>query len=161
SVLTELGPDAEAIRESDRAAILFDLGLAALQVDGCVRVSDPVVVAQLRMHCGKGLLESDNPSMGVILGASPPRVFISRVGRVEVSKPIPPTNGRSPDGPHTDVQQKLLRTGRPHAATEPVPEGWVPCAHFYPAHPTKDALGALRPYEQRHYTAFQDLMQAF
>src|SRR5262249_7695980 len=63
SVLTELGPDAEAIRESDRAAILFDLGLAALQVDGCVRVSDPVVVAQLRMHCGKGLLESNNPSM--------------------------------------------------------------------------------------------------
>ena len=161
SVLTELGPDAEAIRETDRAAILFDLGLDTVQVDACVRVSDPKVVEQLRMHCGRGLLEPDNPAMGVILAASPPRVFISRVGRVEVFQPIPPANGKSPEGPHTHVLPKLLRNRRTHAATEPVPEGWVPCAHFYPAHPMKDALGMRRPYEQRHYDAFQDLMHAF
>ena len=161
SVLTEVGPDAEAIRESDRAAILFDLGLDALQVDACVRVSDPDVARDLRACCGKGLLEPNNPAMGLVLAASPPRVFISRVGRVEVFQPIPPANGKSPEGPHTHVLPRLLRSGRTHAATEPVPEGWVPCAHFYPAHPTKDALGALRPYEQRHYDAFRDLMQAF
>ncbi len=40
-VLTELGPDREALRESDREAVLFDLGLGALQVDACIRVSDP------------------------------------------------------------------------------------------------------------------------
>jgi hypothetical protein len=161
SALTELGPDAEAIRETDRAAILFDLGLDTIQVDACVRVSDPDVARELRACCGKGLLEPDNLGMGVILAASPPRVFISRVGRVEVFQPIPPANGKSPEGPHTHVLPRLLRSRRTHAATEAVPEGWVPCTHFYPAHPTKDALGARRPYEQRHYDAFQDLMRVF
>ena len=52
SVLTEIGPDAGALRAADRGAALFDLGIDALQVDVCVRVSDPQVAAQLRAHCG-------------------------------------------------------------------------------------------------------------
>jgi hypothetical protein len=160
-VLTELGPDAKALRETDRAAVLFDLGLDTMQVDACVRVSDPDVVGELRTYCGKALFEPNNPAMGVILAASPHRVFISRVGRVEVFQPIPPANGKSPEGPHTHVLPKLLRSRRTHSATEPVPEGWVPCAHFYPAHPMKDALGVRRPYEVRNYGAFQHLMHAF
>ena len=52
TVLTELGADSDALRERDRDAILFDLGLGALQVDCCVRVADPEVAAQLRAHCG-------------------------------------------------------------------------------------------------------------
>ena len=52
TVLTELGADARALRERDRDAVLFDLGLGALQVDCCVRIADPEVAAQLRAHCG-------------------------------------------------------------------------------------------------------------
>jgi len=37
SVLTEVGPDRDALRAEDRSAVLFDLGLGALQVDVCVR----------------------------------------------------------------------------------------------------------------------------
>lgn len=37
-VLTELGPDTEALRARDRDAILFDMGLGQLQVDFCIRV---------------------------------------------------------------------------------------------------------------------------
>jgi hypothetical protein len=45
TVITALGPDVEALRSEDRAAVLFDLGLGALQVDACVRLSDPEVTA--------------------------------------------------------------------------------------------------------------------
>jgi hypothetical protein len=99
--------------------------------------------------------------MGMILALNPPRVFISRLGRVEVFQPIPPANGKSPTGPHTHVLPELLRLRRTHAATEPIPDGWVPCAHFYPAHPVKDANGVPRSYVSRHHDAFQALLRAF
>src|SRR5262249_47282290 len=41
TVLTELGPDTRAVRPQDRNAILFDLGLGAIQVDGYIRTDDP------------------------------------------------------------------------------------------------------------------------
>jgi uncharacterized protein DUF6925 len=136
TVLTELGPDEDALRARDRDAILFDLGLGALQVDCCVRVADPDVARQLRAHCGRPVF--DSPAMGVIVPASPHRVFMSRVGRIEVFQPIPPPHGKSPDGPHTHVLPELLRQRRTHAATEPIPEGLVPCAHIYPAQAASD-----------------------
>ena len=37
----------------------------------------------------------------------------------------------------------------------------MPCAHFYPAHPMKDAFGAGRSYEGRYHTAFQDSLFRF
>ena len=121
----------------------------------------PDVVERLRRCCGRRAFDPGSPAMGAILAASPHRVFMSRVGRVEVFQPIPPANGKSPEGPHTHVLPKLLRHGRTHSATEPIPEGWVPCAHFYPAHPMKDAFGAGRPYKSRYHSAFQDLMRRF
>jgi hypothetical protein len=131
AVLTEIGPDAQALRERDSDAILFDLGLDALQIDACVRVSDAGVIADLRAHTGRALLEPGNPAMGVILAADPHRVFISRMGRIEVFQPIPSAHGQSPDGPHTHVLPDLLRQKRTHAAAEPIPAGFVPCAHLY------------------------------
>ena len=140
TVLTELGSDGDALHERDRDAVLFDLGLGARQVDCCVRVGDPEVAALLRAHCGQPVFGS--PAMGIILAANPHRVFLSRLGRVEVFQPIPPPDGKSPDGPHTHVLPGLLRHRRTHAATEPIPDGLIPCAHVYPPHPAKDAHGA-------------------
>jgi hypothetical protein len=161
AVLTELGPDADAIRAADRDAILFDIGLDVVQADICVRIRDRDVVDRLRACVGQPAFAHGNPAMGIILAANPHRVFISRVGRIEVYAPIPPADGTSPEGPHTHVLPKLLRHRRTHAATEPVPDGWVPCAHFYPAHPAKDANGRQRPYEARHHDAFQAMLQTF
>jgi hypothetical protein len=161
NVLTELGPDAGALRAQDRGAILFDLGLGALQADVCVRVSDPDVAAQLRAHAGAKLFEAGNPAMAIILAASPHRVFVSRVGRVEVFQPIPPSNGKSPEGPHTHVLPNLLQHGRTHAATEPIPDGWVPCAHLYPPHPARDGLGNSRPFDSARHDAFQAILHMF
>jgi hypothetical protein len=159
--LTALGPDTEALREQDREAVLFDLGLVTLQVDACVRVADPKVIAELLPHVGRSLFEPGNPAMMIILGASPHRVFISRLGRIEVFQPIPPADGKSPNGPHTHVLPKLLRLRRTHAATEPVPDGFVPCAHLYPAHPTRDAFGRGRPFDGGRHAAFQSILSAF
>ncbi len=99
-----------------------------------------------------------NDAMRTIMAANPHRVFISRVGRAEVFQPIPPPGGKSPDGPHTHVLPKLLAHGRTHAATEPLPEHWVPCAHLYPPHPLRDQLGRTRPFRRDHHEAFQLLL---
>ena len=120
-VLTELGTDTQSLRDCDRDAILFDLGLAAHQIDACVRVSDPAVVADLRACSGRNVFEAGNPAMRVIVSASPHRVFVSRIGRIEVFQPIPPPGGSSPEGPHTHVLPKLLQHRRTHPATEQVP----------------------------------------
>jgi hypothetical protein len=156
--LTELGPDADALRAEDRDGVLFDLGLDALQADLCVRIADARPVAGLREHAGRSVFEPGNPAMGMILAASPHRVFISRVGRVEVYQPIPAVGGKSPDGPHTHVLPRLLKSRRTHPATEPVPDGWIPCAHFYPAHPAKDDMGNSRPFDQARHDHFQQLL---
>jgi hypothetical protein len=160
SALTELGPDRDALRPEDRGSILFDLGLGALQADFCVRIGDPSLATRLRELTGRAVFEHSNPAMGMILAADPPRVFISRLGRIEVYQPIPPPTGKSPEGPHTHVLPKLLRSGRTHPATEPIPGGWIPCAHIYPPHPARDGIGEPRPFDAARYRSFQLTMES-
>jgi hypothetical protein len=160
AALMDIGPDHQAPREEDREAILFDLGLGALQADFCVRIGDHGLAARLREYAGRSLFEPGNPAMAMILAANPHRVFISRLGRIEVYQPIPPPSGKSPEGPHTHVLPRLLQSRRTHPATEPVPEGWIPCAHLYPPHPARDGLGAARPFDATHHHAFQRMMAA-
>ena len=161
TVLTELGPDIEALRKGDRNGILFDLGLGTLQIDACIRVAADDVVTELRTRTGKSVFAPDSDAMRIILTANPHRVFISRIGRAEVFQPIPPPGGKSPDGPHTHVLPKLLAHRRTHAATEPLPEGWVPCAHLYPAHPLRDQLGRKRVFDLDCHAAFQALLERY
>ena len=161
AVVSELGPDADALREEDRDAVLFDLGLAAVQTDLCVRPRDPRLVKQLRTGCGRSLFDPGNPAMALILEASPHRVFMSRLGRIEVYQPIPAADAKSPNGPHTHVLPRLLQHKRTHAATEPIPDGWIPCAHLYPAHPARDAVGDPRPFDVGRHEAFQDILHKF
>jgi hypothetical protein len=158
TVLTELDADQSALRPQDRESILFDLGLGALQTDLCVRIGDRDTAAQLRSHCGRPVFDPANPAMGLLLAANPHRVFISRVGRIEVYQPIPPPSGKSPDGPHTHVLPKLLKSGRTHAATEPIPQGWIPCAHLYPGHPARDESG---PFDVASHDSFQRTIERF
>jgi hypothetical protein len=125
TALTEIGPDRDALRAQDRSAPLFDLGLGTLQLNACIRSDDADVVAALKKWTGRSLFEPGNGAMGVVLAANPHRVFESRLGRVEVYQPIPPPDGKSPEGPHTHVLSRLLRHKRTHAATEFVPAGFA------------------------------------
>jgi hypothetical protein len=161
TALTELAADDEALRPEDRGSILFDLGLGALQADFCVRINDPGTITQLRRHTGRTVFEHDNPAMGLILAANPHRVFVSRLGRIEVYQPIPPASGKSPEGPHTHVLPKLLKSRRTHPATEPVPTGWIPCAHLYPPHPARDGMGYSRPFDAARHGSFQRMIETF
>jgi hypothetical protein len=157
-VLTEAGPDNDALRGADRGALLFDLGLGALQVDCCIRTADHELAEGLRAHTGRSLFAPGNPAMGLILAASPHRVFVTRAGRAEVYQAIPAPGGKAPEGPHTHVLPKLLAHRRTHAATEPIPRGFVSCAHLYPAHPLRDDFGRPRPFDAARYGAFQRLL---
>ena len=156
--LTEIGADTEALRDEDRGGVLFDLGLNALQVDACIRTNNSAVIEALRHHAGKSIFDPGSGAMGLILASNPHRVFVSPIGRVEVFQPIPPPDGKSPDGPHTHVLPKLLTHHRTHPATEPVPPGLVPCAHFYPPHPMRDGSGRSHAFQGSRHTRFQNLM---
>ncbi|WP_298961872.1 hypothetical protein [uncultured Methylobacterium sp.] len=158
-VVTELGPDREAARPEDRDGVLFDLGLDLLAVDACVRSRDPEVIACLRAGAGQPLFAHGNPIGPHLVAMSPHRVFVARIGRIEVYAPIPPSGGTSPEGPHTHVLPKLLRSGRTHAATTPIPAGYVPCAGLHPAHPYKDMQGQRIAFDAGRMTAFQALLQ--
>jgi hypothetical protein len=157
-VVTELGPDRDAARERDRDAILFDLGLGLLAVDACVRTSDPEAIACLRSGVGLPLFDPASPIGRQLVALSPHRVFLARIGRIEVYAPIPGPGGTSPEGPHTHVLPKLLRGGRTHAATTPIPADWVPCAGIHPAHPYKDMMGQRIAFDVARHDAFQTLL---
>jgi hypothetical protein len=160
-VLTETGPDREALRVEDDSSLLFDLGLGLFQVNACIRTGDAEVIAALRTWTGRSLFDFGNAAMGVILSANPHRVFESRLGRIEVYQPIPPPGGKSPEGPHTHVLPRLLRHKRTHAATEFVPPRFEPCAHLYPPHPARDARGQRTAFSQNRHATFQDLLARF
>lgn len=161
TVLTELGHDADALREEDKQGVLFDLGLGVAHIDAMIRVRDQTVIGLLRAQTGKSVFAQGNPAMTIILAANPHRVFASCCGRIEVYQPIPPHDGRSPEGPHTHVLPKLLAHGRTHAATEPIPDGLVPCLSVFPAHPAKDSFGRVKPFQPARHDAFQALLRAY
>ncbi|MBN8291824.1 hypothetical protein JI664_07595 [Rhodobacter sp. NTK016B] len=162
-VLTELGPDREALRVVDQSAVLFDMGLAQPQVDFCIRTANPDLVEVLRAQAGRPLMEPGNPAMGAILAAHPHRVALTRLGRVEVFQKIggPDTGGVSPPGPHTHVLPQLLRAGRTHSANQTIPAGLVPCAGLYPASPFTDAEGREKPYDPEAARAWTWLYERF
>lgn len=159
TVVTELGPDTDAARGEDRDAVLFDLGLGLTAVDACVRTSDPAALACLRAGVGRPLFDPSNPIGPQLVAMSPHRVFLARFGRIEVFSEIPGPGGTSPEGPHTHVLPKLLKGGRTHAATTPIPAGLVPCGAIHPPHPYKDAMGMRIPFEPTRLAAFQVLLE--
>jgi len=142
SVVTELGPDANAAREEDRESILFDMGLDQFQVDVCVRSRSPQTIARLRAAVGQSIFDPSQTLMHEMPELSPHRVFVSRAGRIEVYQGIPPTDGRSPEGPHTHVLPKLLKAERTHAANIPIPDGLVPCLFAHVSAAREDDCGA-------------------
>lgn len=143
-VLTELGLDRAALRDADRDAILFDLGLGATQCDCLVRVREPHEVRQLRAACGTSLLEDGAATLGELAAMSPHRVFVSPLGRIEVFQLIPAPDGVSPEGPHTHVMPRLLNTRRTHPATLRLPDDLVPCLELHAPHSIREAVDAWR-----------------
>jgi len=162
SVLTELGPDTDAILTPNRMDRLFDMGLSLANCDFCIRTADSDLLAVLRANEGRSLFEPDNPAMGAILKAHPHRVAITRAGRAEVFQKIggPDTGGVSPPGPHTHVLPKLMASGRTHTANTPIPDEMVPVAFLHPGNPVIGPLGEDRPFDPDLHERFQALLAA-
>jgi len=157
--ITELGTDEAALRTEDRGAVLFDLGIGAPHCDVCVRIDDPAMLRALRAAKGRQLMHSG--LLGELAAMSPTRVFISRLGRLEVRTPIPKPDGETPDGPHTHVLPGLLKHRRTHAATVPLPSGMVPGAEMFPPGAMHDAHGRRAPFNAARHEAFQSLLTAY
>jgi hypothetical protein len=160
TVVTEIGPDRRALRPEDRDAILFDLGLGGATAEICVRSADPGTIGLLREAHGRRLFECAN-LLSRLPELSPHRVFVSRLGRIEVYQPIPAPTGKSPDGPHTHVLPRLLERGRSHAATVPIPGGWIAGMTLYPPHPLRMNSGKPIAFDAARHAAFQALMDRY
>ncbi len=134
AALTEIGPDADAIRPEHRESILFDIGLGVPHVDFCLRTNDKALIAEIRRSAGASVLEPGNRAMEAIKEASPHRVCISALGRIEVYQYIPSArrHARTPEGPHTHLLPRLLKAGHTHPADTPIPPGFLPCLTLYP-----------------------------
>jgi hypothetical protein len=161
TVITELGPDTEAVRAQDRDDLLFDLGLGAQHIDACVRTHDPQIIARLRAAAGRTLFDPASGVAAALTSLHPHRVFTSRAGRIEVFTPIPPPDGTSPEGPHTHLLPALLASRRSYPHTDPIPPGWLPAAYVVPAHPTVDLLGRQIPFDRVRYDRFQELLRRY
>lgn len=157
--ITELGTDEAALQAEARDAVLFDLGMGAPHCDVCVRVEDSAMLRALRAAKGRPLKQSG--LLGELAAMSPTRVFISRLGRLEVRTPIPKPDGKTLDGPHTHVLPDLLRHRRTHAATVPIPFGMVPSAEMFPPSAIHDAHGRRVPFDTARHEAFQSLLSAY
>lgn len=161
--ITELGDDPGALGGEDRQGALFDLGVGAANVDVCVRVSEPGLLAILRQHAGSSIFAGGKPAMAAIKRQSPTRVFLSRAGRIEVYQPIGsiPDNRPTPQGPHTHLLPDILASGRTHSANAPVPAGLMPVLSLYPAHPLSEINGHDRDFDAVRHRAFQALLTRF
>jgi hypothetical protein len=161
SAITELGPDRAAIRDGDRAAVLFDLGLGSPAFAFCVRTADPALAATLRRAAGTPLLAAGRELAGALIAASPHRVAFSRLARIEVYQPIAPEGGATPTGPHTHLLPRLLRPRQSHSANIRLPAGAVPGLTLYPPHPAKDEAGVRKPFSHGEHAAFQSVFARF
>jgi len=156
-LITELSYDKASIQECHRDHILFDLGLNLKHVDLCVRTNDKSLITLLRAAIGTNLFAPKNSVMMEIIKNNPHRVFISKLGRVEVYQRIGVE--KSPEGPHTHVLPKLLKLGKTHDSNTPIPEGYLCCLHLHPANPLVDTLGRERSFEINHHINFQNLLR--
>jgi hypothetical protein len=129
--LTEIGRDERALRHGDRDAFLFDLGICSPFFDFCIRTPDADAIRYLRKQAGTALFTDGRALLAEIAAMQPHRIVCSRLARIEVYQPIAAPEGTTPDGPHTHLLPELLAGGLQHAADEPIPPGWIPCAHLY------------------------------
>ncbi|MFC0205508.1 DUF6925 family protein [Novosphingobium soli] len=159
-VVRDLGIDEQAIRITERSDRLFDLGVGSGVVTMCLRTQDAGLIAAMEATQGQSVF-SDGTVMAEVLRAQPHRVLLSPAGRVEVFQPIPPPDGKSPEGPHTHLLPKLISQDRGHSANVPIPEGWQSALNVHPASPWRTPLGERKPFDAALDRAFAPLLERF
>ncbi len=155
-VLTESGNDNNAIYSSSRQQALFDMGVGSSFLQFCIRSNDNDLVKILRNNCGRSIFEPGNPASQAILDASPTRVVISALGRIEVNGKIPVDSSELPVAPHTHLLPALLKST--NCPGTHVPAGFIEALTLYPEHPVFDKYGRDKAFKQSAYDDFQRLL---
>lgn len=124
--LTELGPDPVALHDEERELRLFDLGLGVPNVDYCVRTGDATLVKALRAHCGTSVVAPGHALQQLLIEASPTRVVMSPLARIEVYQAI--ARDRTPQGSHTHLLPALAASSS-HPRRQPAAAAARPAAH--------------------------------
>lgn len=151
-VVTEAGPDTDALRPANVGDNLFDLGLDLPQGRIALRTGDPHPLEILRSWLGRDALGSGSPIAGLVARSAVDLVVTSPLGRIEVFA------GAGGPGPRGFLVPRLLALGRTHAATAPIPEGLVPVASLNPAHPCRDGVLLPPAFDGARHAAFQALL---
>lgn len=114
--------------------LTYDVGIGAPHIDMLVRLrpDDAETAAALRAATGRPLFAPDNPAGPAIGRASPTRILVSAIARIEVHQPIPAPGGRSPEGPHTHLLPKFLAKGLTRAPGSPLPADLFCGLSLYP-----------------------------
>lgn len=124
--LAYLGLDRDAVDPRDRDARLYDLGLGVPGAAFCLRTDDPELIRGLDDCLG---LEWPDLFAGIgrrIVEASPARVVLGPIGRVEAYGPIESGND---DGPLAPIRLAGCRDVPNGLET---PETLTPCAFYFP-----------------------------
>ncbi|MBI1649177.1 DUF1289 domain-containing protein [Hyphomicrobium sulfonivorans] len=135
STVTSLGADYDAVDVDHRSETLFDLGVDRRFSRFCVRTGNAELAAKLRGFIGQPW-SAMMAGVGMdIIQHSPARVVETAQARIEVFAPIPPPDGKAPDGAHTHFLPQFLATGEEIPSTLELPSYAAPVAIFYPAKP--------------------------
>lgn len=151
-----LGPDRGALDPDARDDALFDLGLGLGPVAILARAGTGRELAGLQALAGAPLPDPEGFVAGLGRSGAPALVFAAPLGRVEVLR-SGPIQGAA-QGPRAHLVPRVLRLGRTHVATAPIPPGLVPCAHIEPPHPLRDGSGAPCPFRAGPHAAFQAIL---
>lgn len=151
---TEIGPDRGALDPARRAAPGFDLGLGLAQARMFIRTNRPAALRRLRAREGGESVDFDAAIRPEVEAGDADLVVVGPLGRIEV------LGGGlgDPFGPRAYVVPKILRSGRTHVATAPIPPGLVPVAHLFPPHPCRDLALRSIPFDRARHEGFQALL---
>ncbi len=162
NVIMPMGEDHDAIREEDRDALLYDIGVGLGLVRMCVRTRDKALISVLDKTAGQHVFgPAGGEIMHAFLAAQPHRITMSPAGRAEVYQKIPMPGGESPEGPHTHLLPKLVARNRTHSANSPIPEGLQPVLNLHPKSPWRDGLGKRVPFNREADEAFEAILAKY
>ncbi len=143
SVITNLGADRDAIRVQDRSRDLVDLGLAVRFADICIRTAGSRCEG---LVSGQRLTPVD--ACDLVARDDLECIFLTGLGRLETRDP-----GRR------FIDPRLIGSGRTHAATTPIPPGFVPCGYVFPFNPARTKIEL--PFDVGAHRRFQILFARF
>ena len=159
SVLTEMGEDRNAHLSVNKKHLLFDLGTGLPNMQFCVRTNNNDLISFLRSYEGQAIAIDGHPALDTILKASPHRVVMSQIARVEVLQKI--DLHMTPSGPHTHLLPKLLKAKRLLASNIPVQTNHIPQLTIHPENPLFDKWGHRRDFKKAAYNKFLPILKKY